>query len=58
VRIFDSVCFHRIKLTSIRQASKPAHREDKLGGFGSMAVIGQSKNCYLSVVSGLNSFSM
>ena len=31
MRIFDSVCFHRIKLTSIRRASKPAHGHDDLG---------------------------
>jgi hypothetical protein len=35
---------HGIKLTLIRRASKPAHGEDKLGGFGSTVVIGQSKN--------------
>jgi hypothetical protein len=33
VRIFDSVCFHRIKLIAIRRASKPAHEDDDLGGF-------------------------
>lgn len=31
VRIFDSVCFHRIKLTTFRRASKPAHPDDELG---------------------------
>ena len=31
VRIFDAVCFHRIKLTAFRHASKPANRHDDLG---------------------------
>jgi hypothetical protein len=30
MRIFDSVRFHRIKLTSIRRASKPAHGDNDL----------------------------
>jgi hypothetical protein len=33
VRIFDAVCFHRIKLTAIRRASKPAHGHNDFGGF-------------------------
>jgi len=33
VWIFDSVCFHRIKLTAFRRASKPAHGNDDFFGF-------------------------
>ena len=32
MRIFDSVCFHTIKLTAFRLASKPAHGHDDLFG--------------------------
>ena len=31
VRIFDTVCFHRIKLIAFRRASKPARGHDDLG---------------------------
>lgn len=31
VRIFDSVCFHRFKLTAFCRASKPAHGNDLFG---------------------------
>lgn len=33
VRILDAVCFHAIKLTATRRASKPAPGDDDLGGF-------------------------
>jgi hypothetical protein len=39
MRIFDSVCFHRIKLTSIRRASKPADGDDLAAGLRNVDLV-------------------